>query len=221
MAKDVVRHDAVDEQEINRICGVDVSYNQDKAFSCAVVLERRSLSVVESACKESKVGSPYIPGLLFLRESGPILGAIKRLKRDYDLLMVDGHGLLHPRRFGLASYIGIKVDKPTIGVGKSLLCGRVLGRRRPGLVLLDGEELGAVLGKDGKPIYVSLGHKISLKTAVKLVEEVSRYRVPEPLRLAHINSRKMMMAARMKTRMTTEKAGIKTKKKMASKQAKR
>lgn len=191
LAKEVIRRDVTDERKIRHVCGVDVSYSGDEAFSCAVILERRSLSVVGSSCKRSRAESPYIPGLFFLREAEPILEALEGLKHDYELLLVDGHGLLHPRRFGLACYIGLKVGKPTVGVGKSLLCGKVVERKGSRMVLLDGEKLGAVLGQKN-PIYVSIGHRISLRTAVKLVKEVSRYRVPEPLRMAHINARKTM-----------------------------
>ncbi|MGH9934286.1 MAG: endonuclease V [Nitrososphaerales archaeon] len=193
MADDVVKHDVIEQQKIKHICGVDVSYRGNKAFSCAVVIERKSLAVVESAYNESIVENPYIPGLLFLRESEPILAVLDKL-HDYDLLMVDGHGLLHPRRFGIACYIGVKIDRPTIGVGKSLLCGTVVRKNNSQSVLLDGKKLGIVLKANSKPIYVSIGHKVSLRTASKIVKEVTKYRIPEPLRLADINSRKMARA---------------------------
>ena len=190
MAKKVVKHDVIDQQKIKHICGVDVSYRGNRACSCAVVVERKSLAIVDSTCNESRVENPYIPGLLFLREAEPVLAALEKL-HDYDLLMIDGHGLLHPRRFGIACYIGVKVNKPTIGIGKSLLCGNVVERNDSQIVLLDGKKLGMVLKTNSKPIYVSVGHKISLRTAAKIVKEVTKYRIPEPLRLADINSRKM------------------------------
>ncbi|MFY3740238.1 MAG: deoxyribonuclease V [Candidatus Nitrosomirales archaeon] len=190
MAKDVVKHDVIEQQKIKHICGVDISYRGNKAFSCAVVIERKSLAVIESAYHESTVESPYIPGLLFLRESEPILAVLDKL-HDYDLLMVDGHGMLHPRKFGIACYIGVKIDRPTIGVGKSLLCGTVVQKNNSQMVQLDGKKLGIVVKTNSKPIYVSIGHKVSLKTASKIVKEVTKYRIPEPLRLADINARKM------------------------------
>ena len=193
MAKDVVNYDVIDQQKIKHICGVDVSYRGNKAFSCAVVVERKSLAEVESAYNESTVENPYIPGLLFLRESEAILAVLEKL-HDYDLLMVDGHGLLHPRKFGIACYIGVKIDRPTIGVGKSLLCGIVVQKNNSQIVLLDGKKLGIVLKPNSKPIYVSIGHKVSLRTASKIVKEVTKFRIPEPLRLADINSRKMATA---------------------------
>ncbi len=194
MAKNVVKHDIIDQKKIQCICGVDVSYRGNEAFSCAVVIERKSLDLVDSACNESTVENPYIPGLFFLREAKPVLSVLKKLGHAYDLLMVDGHGLLHPRRFGIACYIGMSVDKPTIGIGKSLLCGSVIERNNSQIVLLEGKKLGVVLKTNGKPIYVSIGHKIGLRTAVELVKEVTRYRIPEPLRLADILSRRLAKA---------------------------
>ncbi|MFQ5969346.1 MAG: endonuclease V [Nitrososphaerales archaeon] len=189
LSSNVIKHDVVEQEKIKRICGVDVTYRGNNAFSSAVVVRRDTLDVIDSACIMRKVQYAYVPGLLFLRESEPILAVLKKLNDGYDVLMVDGHGLLHPRRFGIASYIGIKTDKPTVGVGKSLLCGNVA--ERDGSVLLDGEIVGRVLKTKSKPIYVSVGHKVSLQTAVKLVKDVIRHRMPEPLRLADINSRKM------------------------------
>lgn len=190
MAKEVVKRDVIDQKKIQLICGVDVSYRNDKAFSCAVIIERKDLDVVEFAYSESTVEHPYIPGLLFLREAKPIFSVLEKLSH-YDLLLVDGHGLLHPRTFGIACYVGVKVNRPTIGVGKSLLCGSVVEKNNSKVVLLDGKNVGIVLKTNGKPIYVSVGHKISLKTASNIVKEVTRYRIPEPLRLADINSRKI------------------------------
>ncbi len=194
MAKRVISHDVVDEHRIRRICGVDVSYRGDEAFACAVVVDRKSLAVIDTACKRSRVRSPYIPGLFFLREAGPILTALEGLGEDYDALFVDGHGLLHPRRFGLACHIGLEVGKPTVGVGKSLLCGRVVENDDISTIMLDGKKLGVALGKKW-PVYVSVGHMISLRTAVKLVRETSKYKMPEPLRLAHLGARRMMLGS--------------------------
>jgi deoxyribonuclease V len=136
-------------------------------------------SVIESVDAETTVTYPYVPGLLMLREAGPIFHALAMLKSGYDLLLVDGHGLLHPRRCGLACYVGVTLDKPTIGVAKSRLCGTV---RPDGFVELSGEILGCAISKK---LYVSIGHKISLKTAMAIVKELGT----EPLRLADVNSK--------------------------------
>jgi deoxyribonuclease V len=189
MAKKVIKHDVINYNNIRYLCGVDVSYRDDRAFAYALVIDRYNFDVMDSARSVTKVKYSYVPGLLFLRESEPILSVLRKLDHRYDVLMIDGHGVLHPRRFGLACYVGIKVDKPTIGIAKTLLCGNV-AEDGSQAVLLDGKVEGYAIKTDAKSIYVSVGHKISLRTAVKLVKEVSKFRIPEPLRLADINSRK-------------------------------
>jgi deoxyinosine 3'endonuclease (endonuclease V) len=175
IAKKVVAKD--DFEKISRVCGVDAAYSGDTAYCSAVVMDRKS--VVESVDSETVATHPYVSGLLMLREAGPIMHTLGMIKGGYDLLMVDGHGLLHPRRCGLACYVGVTLNKPTIGVAKSRLCGTT---RPDGFVELDGEILGYTVSKN---LYVSVGHRISLKTAIAIVEEFGT----EPLRQADINSK--------------------------------
>ena len=169
--------------EISRICGVDIAYsdsNSNAAYCSAVIMDKNMQQLVESVDVQTIVKYPYVPGLLMLREAEPIFYTLKLLKNSYDLLLIDGHGLLHPRRCGLACYIGVSLDKPTIGVAKSRLCGTV---RPDGFVELAGEILGYAISKK---LYISVGHRVTLKTAITLVKELGI----EPLRLADINSRK-------------------------------
>lgn len=168
--------------EISSICGVDVAYrgSSNAAYCSAVIMDKNMQQLVESVDVQTIVKYPYVPGLLMLREAEPIFYTLKLLKNSYDLLLIDGHGLLHPRRCGLACYIGVSLDKPTIGVAKSRLCGTV---RPDGFVELDGEILGYAISKK---LYISVGHRVTLKTAITLVKELGI----EPLRLADINSRK-------------------------------
>jgi deoxyribonuclease V len=175
IAKKVVAKD--DFGKISRICGVDAAYAGDIAYCSAVVMDGQS--VVESVDAETAVTFPYVPGLLMLREAGPIFHALAMLKSSYDLLLVDGHGLLHPRKCGLACYVGVTLDKPAIGIAKSRLCGTV---RPDGYVELGGEILGYAISRK---LYVSVGHKVSLETAIAIVRELGA----EPLRLADINSK--------------------------------
>lgn len=168
---------------ISSICGVDIAYsdsNSNAAFCSAVIMDRNMQKLIESVDVQTIVKYPYVPGLLMLREAEPIFYTLKMLKNTYELLLIDGHGLLHPRKCGLACYIGVTLDKPTIGVAKSRLCGRV---RPDGFVELDGEILGYAISKK---LYISVGHRLTLKTAIALVKELGI----EPLRLADINSRK-------------------------------
>ncbi len=167
---------------ISSICGVDIAYsdsNSNAAYCSAVIMDRNMQKLVESVDVQTIVKYPYVPGLLMLREAEPIFYTLKLLKNTYDLLLIDGHGLLHPRKCGLACYIGVTLDKPTIGVAKSRLCGTV---RPDGFVELDGEILGYAISKK---LYISVGHRITLKTAIALVRELGI----EPLKLADINSR--------------------------------
>jgi deoxyribonuclease V len=169
--------------DISRICGVDIAYsgsNSSAAYCSAVIMDRNMQQLVESVDVQTIVKYPYVPGLLMLREAEPIFYTLKLLKNTYDLLLIDGHGLLHPRKCGLACYIGVTLNKPTIGVAKSRLCGTV---RPDGFVELDGEILGYAISKK---LYISVGHRITLKTAIALVRELGI----EPLRLADINSRR-------------------------------
>jgi deoxyribonuclease V len=185
LQKDIAKKVVVAEDdfgEISRICGVDIAYSasNNAAYCSAVIMDRNMQQLIESIDVQTIVKCPYVPGLLMLREAEPILYTLKLLKNNYDLLLIDGHGLLHPRKCGLACYVGFTLDRPTIGVAKSRLCGRV---RPDGFVELDGEILGYAISKK---LYISVGHRITLKTAIALVKELGI----EPLRLADINSRR-------------------------------
>jgi deoxyribonuclease V len=181
IAKKVVA-DKDDFGRISSICGVDIAYSgsiSNAAYCSAVIMDGNMQKLVESVDVQTIVKYPYVPGLLMLREAEPIFYALKLLKNTYDLLLIDGHGVLHPRKCGLACYIGVTLDKPTIGVAKSRLCGTV---RPDGFVELDGEILGYAISKK---LYISVGHRLTLKTAIALVRELGI----EPLRLADISSR--------------------------------
>lgn len=184
LASKVVTEDSF--ESIKTICAVDVSYKNKTAFASAVIVDKKSFQLVEYVNFRNVITSPYMPGLLFLREAPPALAALGSLKNDYDLLMVDGHGQLHPRKCGLACYLGLALDKPAVGVAKNLLCGKIKNE----FVLVDGEILGAVV-RTKKTVFVSVGHKISLKTAVNIVAEMIKpgQWLPEPLRIADIYSK--------------------------------
>lgn len=184
IAKQVVDRD--DFGNIRNICAADVAYDDKNAYCSAVVMSR-SGEPIESAISISAIESPYIPGLLMLREAPPIFMTLKKLKKGFDVLLVDGHGLLHPRRCGIACYLGVKLDKPTVGIAKSLLCGTLVSN---GSIELNGEILGHAIGKGRKILYVSVGHRISLGTAISLVLELGRGATPEAMRQADANSKK-------------------------------
>ncbi|MEA2090167.1 MAG: deoxyribonuclease V [Thermoproteota archaeon] len=178
-------------EAIRYVAGVDISYTGDVSIGAVAVLDFNSLSLVESQTACCNTRFPYIPTLLSFREIPPAISAIKKLRTSTDVFLVDAHGVAHPYRLGFASYLGLVIDKPTIGVAKNLLCGTVepfCGQ--DWAAIKDNEEIigGAVVTKRGrKPIYVSVGHKVSLETAIKIVKHCTpNQRIPEPTRKAHI-----------------------------------
>lgn len=171
--------------KVRLIAGLDCSYFEDRIIGGAVVIDLDTLEPVEKAHSILKLDFPYIPGLLAYREAPAMISAVRKLKSDVDVLMVDGFGTNHPRRCGIATQIGLALELPTLGVGKSFLCGDI---RDDSYVYQRDERVGKLVYFKGskRPIYVSPGHRISLDTGVELVEKCLRSgRIPEPTRLAH------------------------------------
>jgi deoxyribonuclease V len=171
--------------QIKRIGGVDCSYlNDEYIIGGLVVLDYCTLKPVYRTFDRQKLTFPYVPGLLAYREADAMMGAISKAKVKPDIVMVDGFGTNHPRRCGIATHIGIKLDMPTMGVGKSFLCGEVKGDG----VYQGGERVGRMIYARGakRPVYVSPGHKMSLETAVDVASAcIITGKIPEPVRLAH------------------------------------
>lgn len=189
-AEKVITHDYLNNNSIRNVCGIDVSYKDLNAFCSAVIVNKNTLEIIEIANEKSIVKYSYIPGLFMLREARPLLITLRLLKNKFDLVLIDGHGILHPRKCGLASYIGIMIDKPTIGVAKTLLCGSIMEND---YVEYNKTILGYKISNDNKKnIYVSVGHKISLETAIDIIKKLTKKTefIPEPLRIADINSRR-------------------------------
>jgi len=178
---------------VRLIAGVDVGFEEGGRTirGAAVLVDARTLQPLARALVRMPTRMPYVPGLLSFRELPALLGALGKLPCKPDLVMVDGHGLAHPRAFGIASHFGVVSGLPTIGVAKSILIGEHdrLGIRRGSRtpLLHHDREIGTVLrSKRGvRPLIVSVGHKVSLPTAVELVlAATTRYRLPEPVRHA-------------------------------------
>ena len=188
-----VRIEPLPEGALRLVAGVDASYSKGRIYAAVVVLDYQTGEPVEQGSSELPVTFPYLPGLLSFREAPAILAAMAELSKLPDVLLVDGHGLAHPRRFGLACHLGVVLDVPTLGCAKSSLVGEhgplaeAVGSTAP---LTEGAEvLGMAVRtrRNVKPVYVSVGHRIDLPSAVRVVLACVRgYRLPEPTRQAHL-----------------------------------
>jgi deoxyribonuclease V len=194
LSKKVIVQDCLN-TPIKYVAGVDVAYIGEFSIGSVAVLDYEFMKPVEFELSIVETRFPYVPTLLSFREIPPAASAIRKLRIKPDLFLVDGQGIAHPYRFGFASHLGVTLNIVTVGVAKKLLCGEILESNsevwKP--IFYGGEIVGgAVFTKpNAKPVYVSVGHKISLETAVKIVLSCSKgYRIPEPLREAHIAAEK-------------------------------
>ncbi len=170
--------------KLRYLVGCDASYFRGTTFGAASLIDYEKLKPLRIKWVKEATRFPYVPGLLAFREAPSVLRAIRSLRAQSYVCLVDAHGLAHPRRFGLACFVGLVLDRPTIGVAKSLLYGRVRDEK-----VFDKEErpIAEILPLPGsrKVIYVSVGHKISLNDAVKIVRHCLTQRGPVPINLAH------------------------------------
>ena len=204
LAERVVQEDAFG--EVRLLGGVDVSNNrfdpEQRIFAAVVALSFPELRVVETAGAVARASMPYIPGLLGFREIPALLAAWKKLGAKPDLVLVDGHGVAHPRRLGIAAHFGVVLDLPVVGVAKSILVGKPdpplpeeAGTETP--LLWRGERIGTALRtrRRANPLFVSTGHRVSLESAVSWVRRTtSGYRLPEPIRQAHLAANALRVA---------------------------
>lgn len=192
LAYEVVRHDDFD-APVKTVAGIDLGFDvkNDTCRAVVVVLKFPELELIESSEAILPVQFPYVPGLLSFRETPIAIKALEKLNITPDLILCDGQGIAHPRRFGIACHIGLITNLPSIGVAKSLLVGKYesLGLTRGSVspLIHQNEEIGVALRtKDNvQPVYVSVGHKVSLETATDYVLQCApKYRLPETTRLA-------------------------------------
>lgn len=181
-----------------RVVGIDVHFESggERAWGSACVVSSPDLQVIECKVAEATVDFPYLTGYLSFRELPAVRAVLAELSEPPELLLLDGHGIAHPRRFGLACHAGVEFDLPAVGCAKSRLCGRFADpdpAARSQTDLTDGEELlGKVLrSRTGvRPLFVSVGHRITLDQAVQAVIGcLDGYRIPLPLRMAHNRAR--------------------------------
>lgn len=194
-------------QALRLVAGCDVAYGKERGniVGCVVLWDVRQAKAVEVRFSYGRASFPYIPGYLSFRECFILLEALSQIQQQADVVLVDGHGIAHPRGLGLASHLGLHLNVPTVGCAKSPLLGqwKEPGPREGDLewVYLGVKRVGAVLRTKGgvKPVFVSPGHSITLEESVRIVRECTQgYRIPEPLRQAHL------LAEREKKKMTQE-----------------
>ncbi len=177
---------------IRLIAGADQAFVGDMMLSGITVLDYPSLEVMECVFSIEQVIFPYIPTFLSFREGPAIMSAFEKLKNRPDILMVDGAGINHPRRAGIATHVGVALDVPTIGITKKLLCGSgeepdEVGKAAP--LLYEARKVGWLLKsiKRGRAIIVAPGHRVSLDSSLSIVQSCLRgYKLPEPVRIAHL-----------------------------------
>lgn len=186
LSEKIIREDRLP-PKIRTVGGVDVSYVGNLGIGAITVLDYDSLKLLETEVATCQVKMPYIPTLLSFREIPPAMAAIQKLKLQPDVFLVDAQGWSHPYRCGFASHLGLVLKKPTVGAAKSRLIGEPVERDGRTVLMDKGEVIGEVVTtKPGvKPIYVSIGHMVSLETAVNIVKHCSKGRIPEPLSQAH------------------------------------
>jgi len=167
------------------LCGIDVAYDGDTAFVAAATFDVANAEIIEIATNVDNVSTKYVPGFLGFREGPLVVRIVENLRARPDVFLIDGQGVAHPRKFGLACHVGLALDRPTIGVAKSRLYGRYDESK---IIDPGGEVIGRILTADSRKFYVSVGHRISLETASYLVEKSLVSGHPAPLRQAHLES---------------------------------
>ena len=177
-------------KSLDYVAGIDTAYSNSRAFVSVVIMEYRDLTIVEAKSLVTDTHFPYIPTLLAFREAPPIIKVLSKLKIKPCVYLIDGHGLAHPYRCGLASYVGVMANVPTIGIAKKLLCGSIgkFNEQNYAPILDNGEIVGAAIYTKTKsnPVYVSVGNMVCLDTAINIVKHcIKHYRIPEPIREAH------------------------------------
>ncbi|WP_414470054.1 endonuclease V [Methanobacterium sp. ACI-7] len=183
LSKKIIKKDSF--QKIETVAVVDISFEKDNcATTAALVMDFETLQVIEEKTLNVQILFPYIAGFLGFREADGTVSVLKNLENNFDVLMVNGHGIMHPRGFGLASHVGLLMNMPTIGIAKQLPPGKYNFKDEGEIkyILSEEETVGANINRN----YISIGHKISLKSAIDIVLKTSVFKTPEPIRKAHI-----------------------------------
>ncbi len=202
MQQETAKQFKVDEtlkiSDVKKIAGFDVTYDGDQAVCAGVVLDAKTMKVLEVKHIVTKAPMNYVPGFLAFREGPPILQVYYDFENEPDVIMIDGHGIAHPRKCGLAAYIGVELVKPTIGVAKDLLDGEEQGDN----IVIDGQIVAQKVStrKHARPVIVSPGNLVTVDFAAELVKKtiIPPHKLPEPLHIAHKIANKVLKELRNK-----------------------
>lgn len=192
LASQLIDDTPLEIETIRTVAGVDVSVKNGISQAAVVICSYPDLEVIEIVRAQQSTNYPYIPGLLTFREGEVLEAAFRKLQHEPDVFIFDGMGQIHPRKIGIAAHMGLWLDKPTIGCGKTHFIGEYeqpdTEKGAYSNLIYKGEQLGVVLRTRSKvkPVYISVGHRVDLQTAIELILSVTpKYRLPRPIRLAH------------------------------------
>lgn len=185
-----------DFEKSSPVAGADIAYSGDEAFGAMVLFEKGDPKPIKVVTIKTKASFPYIPTYLTFREAEIVSGMMKKL-HEKPILVFDGNGIIHPLGFGIASHLGVMFDTPSIGVAKKLLCGSIVGTGQARRVMNGQKHLGfAISGRSWtSPVYVSPGHRISAASSLEILKPYWSHRLPEPVRIAHIEAEKIRRSA--------------------------
>ncbi len=183
-----------------RVAGVDAAFHHGMIVGVAVLVDYPSGSIIRYSVVEKKVHVPYIPGLLAFREAPAYIAAVRKLGEKPDILMVDGHGLTHPRGLGIASHLGLVLDLPSIGVAKKRLYGEERSEEGHTYIYAHGLRAGEIIEHRGRKLYISIGYAVTLETAVTITKKLLRdnTKLPIPTEAADKISKKIARQKRKK-----------------------
>jgi len=178
------------------VAGLDVSYRgKDFGVAVAVAIDRNTHKVLDCAASRGKVDIPYVPGLLAFREAALMIAALESLSIKPDVVMVNGHGLAHPRKLGIASHIGVVLNISTIGIARHYLYGKIVSENSENKILIEDKLVGYVIRTPrGGKLYVTVGHRVTPDFARRITQELLKppFSLPEPIRLADQISRRIV-----------------------------
>ncbi len=183
----------IDRGSIRYVAGLDAGYSSGYAVGVAALIDYRSRQLITYSVSRKKPPIPYIPGLLAFREAPVYMAALKKLRVEPDIVFVDGHGLTHPRALGIATHIGLVIDKPCIGVAKKKLYGEIRVESGRKYIYAHGVKAGVIIEHHGKQLYISIGYKIRLEEAVEITIELldPHYKLPLPTAIADQITKKL------------------------------